>query len=128
MGPAHATSARVHIGDEIGGFWYVGHYAEKKTAANPHPMVFHFLQGYDAAGKTFTLDCFDAFGGHCHQTSSGWDGDKMVYSGEMAGSPATPVRDTFTQKSETTLEHAGEMQMDGKWVATDHETCTRVKK
>jgi len=129
MGAAHATSAKVHIGKEIGGFWYVGRYTEKKTAENPHPMVFHFLQGYDATAKGYTMDCFDAFGGHCHQTSAGWEGDKMTYSGEMSSSgPATPVRDTFTKTGEASLEHLGEMQMEGKWTVTDKETCTRAKK
>src|SRR5436309_536240 len=92
MGPEHATSGKVHIAKEIGGFWYVGTYTETKTAANPHPMVFHFLQGYDAAAKTYTMFCFDAFGSHCQQTSPGWDGDKIVYTGEVAGNPATPSR------------------------------------
>lgn len=129
MGPAHATAATVHISRDIGGFWYVGHYAEKKTAGNSHPMVFHFLQGYDATAKTFVMDCFDAFGGHCHQTAAGWQGGKLAYSGESSGAgPATPVRDTFTKTGEASLEHAGEMQVGGKWVATDHETCTRTRK
>jgi hypothetical protein len=129
FGPAHATVGKVHISKEIGGFWYVGRYAETKTAANSHPMVFQFVQGYDGTAKAFTMDCFDAFGGRCHQTSSGWQGDKLVYSGEATGTgPATPVRDTFTKTGPASLEHAGEMQMEGKWVALDHETCTRVKK
>jgi len=128
MGAEHATTAKVHIAKGIGGFWYVGTYTETKTKANPHPMVFHFLQGYDAAAKTFTEFCFDAFGSHCQQTSPGWDGDKIVFTGEVAGSPATPVRDTFTKTGAASLEHMGEMQADGKWVATDHETCTRAKR
>src|SRR5436309_1756795 len=37
LGPAHATRGAVHIANDVGGFWYVGHYAEKKTAENPHP-------------------------------------------------------------------------------------------
>jgi hypothetical protein len=129
MGPEHATQATVHIGKDMGGFWYVGHYAEKKTAANPHPMVFHFVQGYDAAAKALTMECFDAYGGHCHQTSAGWQDGKLIYSGEQTGSgPATPVRDTFTKKGDAALEHMGEMQAEGKWVSTDHESCTRIKK
>ena len=91
-------------------------------------MVFHFLQGYDAAAKTYTMFCFDAFGSHCQQTSPGWDGDKIVYTGEVAGNPATPSRDTFTKTGAASLEHMGEMQADGKWVATDRETCTRAKR
>jgi hypothetical protein len=130
MGPAHATTGKVHIAKEIAGFWYVGRYSEAKSAANSHPMVFHFIEGYDAAAKTFTMDCFDAFGGRCHQTSAGWEGDKLVYTGESTGSSPTPtpVRDTFTKTGGASLEHMGEMQVAGKWVATDHETCKRAKK
>ena len=129
FGPAHATLGKVHISREIGGFWYMGRYSETKTAANPHPMVFQFVQGYDGTAKAFTMDCFDAFGGHCHQTAAGWQDGKLVYTGESTGSgPATPVRDTFSKTGEASLEHTGEMQMDGKWMALDHETCTRGKK
>ncbi|HEX4964394.1 MAG TPA: hypothetical protein VF173_26490 [Thermoanaerobaculia bacterium] len=129
MGPAHPTEATVRINRDLGGYWFVGHYAEKKSAANPHPMVFHFVQGYDATAKSFTMDCYDAFGGHCHQTATGWKDGKIVYSGQGLGNgPPTPVRDTFTKTGEASLEHAGEIQMDGKWVAIDHETCTKGKK
>ena len=129
LGPAHATRGAVHIANDVGGFWYVGHYAEKKTAENPHPMVFHFVQGYDATAKAFVMDCYDLTGSHCHQTSAGWQDGKLVYAGEASGAgPATPVRDTFTKSGSAGLEHAGEMQIEGKWVATDHETCARVGK
>jgi hypothetical protein len=129
LGPAHATVGKVHISKGIGGFWYMGLYTEKKTAENPHPMVFQFVQGYDGTAKAFTMDCFDAFGGHCHQTAAGWQGGKLVYTGESTGSgPAAPVRDTFAKTGDASLEHTGEMQMEGKWVAIDHETCARAKK
>jgi len=128
MGAAHATRATVHITKEMGGFWIVGRYSEVKTAANPNPMIFHFLQGYDGTAKALVMDCYDAFGDHCHQKSEGWKDGKLVYSGEQTGNgPATPVRDTFTKKGEAVLEHGGEVQVDGKWVATDHEICVRAK-
>ncbi|MEA2604112.1 MAG: hypothetical protein QOF89_5104 [Acidobacteriota bacterium] len=129
FGPAHATQATVHLSKELGGFWYVGHYAEKKTAENPQPMSFEFVEGYAPAAKTFTLDGFDAFGNRSHQTSPGWKDGKLVYVGESTGDgPATPARDTFTKKGDAALEHMGEMQIEGKWTAIDRESCTRVKK
>ncbi|MFL6232048.1 MAG: hypothetical protein ACJ76N_02855 [Thermoanaerobaculia bacterium] len=129
FGPAHATLGRVRVGKEVGGFWYVGLYTEKKTAENPRPIVFEFIQGYDGTAKAFTMDCFDNFGSHCHQTSAGWQDGKLVFSGQSTGSgPATPVRDTFAKTGDASLEHTGEMQVDGKWAALDHETCTRAKK
>jgi len=125
MGSAHATMGRVRVSRDLGGFWYVGRYSETKSAANPYPLSFEFIQGYDPATKTFTMTCFQADGGQCRQTSAGWEAARLVYSGEMAG---TPVRTTLTQKGRAGLEHLGEVQVNGKWVATDHETCTRVKK
>jgi hypothetical protein len=129
FGPEHATVGRVRVSKEVGGFWYVGRYSETKTAVNPHPMVFYFVEGYDSTAKTYVMNCFDAFGSHCNETSAGWQEGKLVYTGEANGAgPATPVRDTFTKTGPASLEHAGEMQIEGKWVATDHETCKRVKK
>ncbi len=118
FGPEHATVGSVHVSREIGGFWYVGRYSEKKTAVNPQPMVFHFLQGYDAAAKNYLMDCFDAFGSHCHQTSAGWQDGKLIYSGEATGGgPATPVRDTFTKTGANEPgahgRDAGRGQVDG---------------
>lgn len=129
FGPAHATQATVHVKKELGGFWYVGHYDEKKSAANPHPVSFAFFWGYDAGAKAWTLDGFDAWGGHSHQKAPGWQDGKLVFEGETTmGGQATPARDTFTKKDHSTLEHAGEIQADGKWVAADHETCKRAGK
>jgi hypothetical protein len=129
MGPQHATQAKVNVRKELRGFWYIGRYEERKSAANPAPMSFEFIMGYDGAAKTWSLDGFDAFGSRSHQTSPGWQDGKLVFTGETAGGgPATPARDTFTKKAEAILEHQGEMQLDGKWMQIDRETCTRVKK
>lgn len=128
MGPEHATTAAVHIRRELGGFWYVGHLDEKKTAANPHPISFAFFMGYDGTAKMMTLDGYDVMGGRSHQTASGWQDGKLVFLGENAGGgPPIPARDTFTKKGDATLEHLGEMQVAGKWMNLDEETCTRTK-
>jgi hypothetical protein len=128
MGPAHATQSTVHIRKDYGGFWYVGRYAEKKTAANPHPMSFLFVMGYDTAGKTLTMDGFDVFGGRSHQKAPGWEEATLVFTGDSAGpGGASPARDTFTKKSASTLGHLGEIQVEGKWVRIDEETCVRAK-
>jgi hypothetical protein len=126
FGPAHATQATVRVHKDLGGFWRVGRYEEKKTAENPSPMAFEFLWGYDTAAKAWTLDGFDVFGNRSHETSPGWKVNALVFAGEsMGGGPSTPVRDTFTKKSDSVLEHAGEMQVDGKWLALDRETCKK---
>jgi len=127
LGPHHPTSAKVHVGKEFGGFWYVGRYAEAKAQDNPQPMTFLFLMGFDPAAKVLTLDGFDTFGNRSHQTASGWQDAALVFVGESHGDTALPARDTFTRKGDNTLEHFAELQLDGKWVRLDRETCTKGK-
>jgi hypothetical protein len=128
FGPEHPTQAKVHISRELGGFWYVGHYEEAKTTENPHPFSFAMAMGYDSAAKALTLDGFDGFGNRSHEKSSGWQDGKLVFEGEMTGGgPPAQARDTFIKKGDAALEHFAEMQMEGKWVRLDLETCTKGK-
>jgi hypothetical protein len=127
FGPEHATQATVQVHDNLGGFWHAGRYEEKKTAVNPQPMSFDFVWGYDPAAKAWTLDGFDALGNRSQEKSSGWQNGMLVYEGTSSGpgAPTSAVRDTFTKKSGSVLEHFSEMQVEGKWVRLDLETCTR---
>ncbi|HET7063371.1 MAG TPA: DUF1579 family protein [Rudaea sp.] len=129
MGPEHATTATVHAAKEVGGRWVRTNYDENKTAANPMPyhVVAHF--GYDSAKKQFVNSCVDVFGGYCTTTSSGWNGDTMIFEGPVNGMPEPGSgRDTFTRKGANQLTHMGEMQgPDKKWIKTDEETCRKGK-
>lgn len=126
LGPAHDTSSMVRIATEYGGFWLIGRYDEVKTAQNPMPMRFEFVWGRDAKEKKFAAWGFDGFGGATKQTSSGWEGDKMVFTGEVvSGGQTAGARDTFVRKGEA-LTHMGEMQMNGQWTKLDEESCSRT--
>jgi hypothetical protein len=126
FGPAHDTSATVHVGTELSGFWLMGRYEEAKTTANPAPWRFHFVWGHDGAQKKFTGWGFDTIGGAWKQTSSGWESDKLVWAGESTlGGQSTGVRDTFVKKGDNGITHMGEMQANGQWVKLDEESCTR---
>lgn len=127
MGPEHATEAKLGVAKMLDGFWYVYHYDETKTAANPMPYHAAGFMGFDPGEKMFVESCHDSFGGSCNQTSKGWVGDVMTFegSGSMGGKKMT-VRDIFTKKG-AEIGHAGEFQgPDGKWVRTDEETCTKA--
>lgn len=127
LGPEHATQATVKVRNDLGGFWHAGRYEEKKTAVNPQPMSFGFVWGYDPTAKAWTLDGFDAFGNRSQEKSAGWQNGMLVFEGTSSspGAPASAVRDTFTKKSGSVLEHSSEMQVEGKWVRLDMETCRR---
>jgi hypothetical protein len=126
MGPAHRSRATVVTRLDLGGFWYSGTVREEKAADNPHPLSGMFHETYDAARKQFVLLWFDNFGGWSTETSTGWDGNKIVYSGEAAmGGEKVPVRDTFTKKGDAELVHSYEMTMSGQKISGD-ETCRKV--
>jgi len=126
FGPAHDTTGTVKMTMDLG-FWVTGHYAESKTKENAMPMRFEFVWGRDGKDKKFDSWGFDVFGAATKQESTGWDGDKMVWSGESTmGAQQMGARDTFVKKGDSEVIHTGEMQMEGKWMKIDEETCTKA--
>ena len=128
MGPEHKTTGTVHAERAVRGRWNHITYDENKTEANATPYHAGLYMGYDAGAKRFVQHCHDSMGGHCSSTSAGWNGDKLVFEGANEGDgKSTPSRETFTRKGADEVMHTGEMQMDGKWVKTDEETCKKGK-
>jgi len=126
MGPAHKSRATVVTRLDLGGFWYSGTVREEKTAETPHPMSGMFHETYDAAKKQFVMLWVDNFGAWSTETSKGWDGDQIAFSGEATmGGQQMPVRDTFTKKGAAELVHSYEMTMSGQKIAGD-ETCKKA--
>jgi len=128
MGPEHASEAHVSFAKALDGFWYLFHYDETKTAANPMPYHAAGFWGYDTGDKLFVQRCHDNMSGYCQTTSKGWVGDVLTFEGPGSmGGQKMGMRDTFTKKSATEVVHAGAFQgPDGKWVNTDEETCTKA--
>jgi hypothetical protein len=98
FGPEHPTKATVTATWTLGGAWVKIHYAETKTAKNPHPFEVLNLWGYDEQPKAFVSGFVDNTGGYGTSQSQGWDGDKLIFTGPMhGGGMTTNGRDTFTK-------------------------------
>lgn len=124
--PEHATRGHVTAKWGLGGYWIPFTYAEEKSAANASPITVSGYFGYDPATKQFVSGSVDSMGGYSTASSSGWDGDAIVFTGPWhMTSMTTTARDTFRKKGDRQLIHIGELQMDGKWVKYAEETCTR---
>ena len=126
MGPEHPTTATVTVKSALGGKWMETHYTENKTAKNPMPFDVMSFWGWDESQKKFVAVGVDNMGGHGTQTSSGMNGDTLVFEGSMAMGPMPATfRDTFTIKGNTAT-HAGAMQdKSGGWKEMDKETCKK---
>jgi len=127
LGPEHPTAAVVRGRSDIGGFEVIIRYNERKTKDNPSPILALYVIGYDASAKQFVSTRFDNFGGQGSGTAPGWASDKLTLTSDyVVGGKKLGLRDTFTKKSDTEVDHLGEIQgSDGKWTTLDQETCKR---
>jgi hypothetical protein len=127
MGPGGKTKGTVKSQTDLGGFWQTG--TVRNTMAGMPAMEGRFNMTYDRGAKQFLLLWVDSMGGYSHETSSGWDGDKIIFTGEVAMSGKTMrARDTFTKAGAGSLRHLSEMQANGKWTPLGDETCRKSGK
>jgi Protein of unknown function (DUF1579) len=122
---AHALSAVMTWKKDLGGYWYTARYEEKKTKDNPAPYVMNAFAGWDPQKSVLVRSDVDNRGVITHLTSKGFEGDKLVWSGAVAGTKMT-FTDTITKKS--AKEIASSMQMigeDGKAIPLGDLTCKK---
>jgi hypothetical protein len=129
MGPGGKTQGTVSGKSALGGFWQTGRVTSTMAGGGMPPMEGMFHMTYDPGTKNYVMLWVDNMGAWSKSTSTGWEGDKMVFSGDMMmGGQTMMGRDTFTKSADGSLKHGMEMQMDGKWVSMGDEVCRPAKK
>lgn len=128
ISPEGALSGSVQIKHDLGGFWQTG--TVKATMAGMGSMEGRFYTTYDPGSKRFLMFWGDSMGSWAQTTSSGWQGESMVFEGEstMPGQKAMKSRDTFKRGADGTMTHMWEAEMDGKWTKLGEETCRKSGK
>jgi hypothetical protein len=126
MGPEHPTMGTVNGEWILNGSWVEVRYTESKTAKNPHPYAVRMLLSYDEQPKAFVSGAVDNTSGYSTEQSTGWQADKLTFSGVMhAGGATMNARDIFMKVGKNEVRHESEMEMNGKWVKLDQESCKR---
>jgi hypothetical protein len=124
FGPAHKTVTQVVAHYDLGGFWLSGHVMETKTDESPMPIEGTFHQTWDAGSKQFLMIWVDNFGGWSQETSSGWDGNTIVFTGDgFGGGKKMGERDGFTTKSAGEFYHTMSFNTGSGWQSLGDETC-----
>ncbi|HUK12062.1 MAG TPA: DUF1579 family protein [Thermoanaerobaculaceae bacterium] len=127
FGPAHKSITRVIAHSDLGGFWISGRVTETKTAESPMPIAGMFHETWDPGNKQFLMLWVDNMGGWSQETSTGWNGDTIVFSGDgFGGGQKMGERDSFTRKSDGEFLHTMELNLNGQWTALGQETCRAV--
>ena len=121
MGPPGDVAVKLTMKMELAGSWL-----NVEVASTQGPMKGEVSEGYatwDPASKTHLRFAFNAGGSWSRLATPGWDGDKIVFDGElMAGGQKVPLRHTITRKGDNEFqsvwESAGRTLEDG--------SCTRA--
>jgi len=127
FGPAGTNKGTVKSHADLGGFWQSGMVKSTGSAMPGATMEGMFHMTYDPGTKQYLMLWVDNMGAYSQETSAGWEGDKIVFAGDMAmGGKKTPVRETFTKAADGSLTHGWEAQIEGKWTALGSETCKKA--
>jgi hypothetical protein len=128
FGPAHKTVGTAGGRKDPSGFWVLIHYQEKKTRENPAAVGADERWGYDPGAKKFVALVSDSMGGYGMATSPGWEGDDLVWTGDMyMNGQKTGYRQTFTRAKDGSISEMFEMQMDGQWKKLSSGSCKKAK-
>lgn len=123
-GPSMKMTSSVKSHSDLGGFWQSG--MVKGTTAGMPPFEGMFHMTWDAAAKQYVMLWVDNMGGWSQERASGWEGDKLVFTGDMQmGTQKMRARDTFTRKADGGMAHMGEAEVGGQWVKMMDETCKK---
>ena len=127
FGPAHKTQSSLVLKSDLDGFWYNGPLTETKTASNTQPVKGMAHLGYEPKGKQFVMVWVDNFGSWATEMSPGWQGDTMVWTGDMmVMGDKLGARDTYVKKSDTEFTHKFDLNMKGQWALMVEETCKKA--
>jgi hypothetical protein len=127
-GPGGKATSNVKFKMDMGNFFMVIDGDMKTDSKPPMKMTFKGMNGYDPTTKKMMRTDWDSTGGMATLTSPGWEGDKMVFTGEtvMMGQKMK-LRHTMTKKSDTEMTSAFETTgPDGKWISMGDDTCKKA--
>jgi hypothetical protein len=126
FGPEHPYKSVFKMKKDVENFWVALEYEQKKSKVHPMPIKAKGFVGYDAVSKKFVTIGVDNTGGWISEISGGWEGDKMVFSGEgaMMGQKVS-FRETYTKKGDKAFGWMGEMKMGKDFISVGSDDCKK---
>ena len=126
FGPEQDYKSSLKGKKDIDNFWISIEYDQKKSKAHPMPIKARGFLGYDPAAKKYVSIGADNTGGWISESSPGWEGDKLVFSGDGSmGGQKVSFRETYVKKNEKEMTWSGEMKMGKDWVAVGTDSCKK---
>ncbi len=123
MGPGYTTTSKATVKKELNGYFYSTKYEEAKAKGMTMPPYTSMgVIGFDPTKKTLERADYDGMGGIVHWSSSGWDGDKLVFTGKVLQSNGD-IRESYVKDGKG-FKHTVEFKgPDGNWTAMVENVC-----
>lgn len=122
---AHKAKADLTSKADLNGYFYATRYEEKKSKDNPTPYVMSSFVGFEP-GKGLVRTDLDGIGMITHLSSKGWDGDKLVWAGEVLGPTKIQFKETITKKGDKEMSSLMEMAgADGNFASLGEIHCKK---
>ena len=102
---------------DLDGFWLFMRFDDTASAENPMPIRGNWQLAYNARERNFVAVWTDNLGRWFPQTSTGWEGNSIAFTGEFTlNDQRGVVRDSFTRKSEREMIMTVDIRRDGDWM------------
>jgi hypothetical protein len=126
MGPEQTYKSTFKAKKDVDGFWLALDYSQKKSKTHPLAISAKAFVGYDPAVKKYVTTGVDNMGGWISETSPGWEGDKLTFTGDgqMCGQKIS-FRETYTKKGDKAMTWTGEMKMGKDWIPVGTDECKK---
>jgi hypothetical protein len=125
QGKERPTRATVRSRLDLGGFWVVSDFRGRLPSGRPLRSVAYW--GWDAAAKKLVQHGFNTLGSRVTATSSGWEGDKMVFDTELvtAAGEKAATRSVFTKKGKRRFLFETLRQVGTEWKTVAEHDCRK---
>lgn len=111
---------------DLDGFWLFIRFDDKDSVTNPMPIRGNWQLAYNGRERNFVALWTDNLGRWFPQTSVGWQGNSIAFTGEFTlNDQRGVVRDSFTRKSEREMIMTVDIQRDGDWMPLLRFDCAR---
>ena len=126
MGPEQDYKSTFKGKKDVESFWLSFEYSQKKSKAHAMPIMAKGYIGYDPSAKKYVSMGVDNMGGSVTESSPGWEGDKLTFTGDgQMGGQKISFRETYTKKGDKEMIWAGEMKMGKDWIPVGTDTCKK---
>lgn len=124
----HSVERALNSKMDLDGHWLLMQIDERKTAEHPRPLCGNWQMTFDRKIGVFVGLWTDNLGRWAEQSSPGWEGDNLAFTGPtIVGDSPAVVRDTLIKVGADEMRFLVDFQIHGAGIRFMSLTCRRSR-